>query len=1058
MSIIVIKRDGRPVPFDSERIRRAVTRAAESQNVELPAGNIDSIVNSISAKLVEQYGNNASVDVESIQNLVEKTLVDRGFYEIAKHYILYRESRAKVRESNTKVNKAIEELIKLDAEDSDTKRENANIDGNTMCGSMLRIGGTVTKEYFFDHVIKPEYKLMHEQGILHIHDADLSLFSINCLYLPLKKLLATGFNTGHGFLRSPANIQSAAALACIALQSNQNDMFGGQSYPSLDYDLAPYVAKTYIRNVIEYLLTKYSDNELYTKDLLKKEIVSVVDAYIKEHDHLMTEEGNKDIHRVLDDFSRKYDQNLEEVTDHTKFTKMINYASNKTDRDVYQAMEAMMYNFNTLQCLPPWESFYVFDTVFNRWYTVTAEVFHKSFVPGHFKTYSLNINTGMVELKEITGVKALPGNTKKMLKVTDATGKSLTTTFDHRYLTLNSKMEYAYAQAQNLHTTIHLDVEEERTHLCPGEYEDLERKISVKLYKSEVMKIEEVDDEPIVYDISVADNENFLTEAGMIVHNSRSGGQTPFSSVNFGTDTSEEGRMISKNLLLNIKKGLGSGETAIFPIAVFKILKGTTDKGSKNYDLYRLACEVSALRMFPNFVNVSAPMNFQYYKPGHPETEIAAMGAIDSGLVKLVYLPNDPVNSIHSDYLDISKVKEWLEENDLVTTGSMIDFDSHTHYYNVKDGVAITDNTSACFSQVKKFMIFDDPNKTWVKVSYRICGTYAGNTVFVFNNTINVTEDHPLAVRIASNKTKRVFARDLKVGDNLVASAKLLADVARTEDYCSKIEITVESVRKTKNYTGYDFETSTDKFDIGDIVSHNCRTRVIGNSYDTGHQQVTGRGNLFFTTLNLPYLALLAKETADESASDVEVYHKFMELVDKHVDAAVDISRERFAYISKRKAKNFPFLMGQHLYLGSENLLPDDTIEEVIKQGSISVGFIGLAETLTCIFGKHHGESEKSQQFGLEIIGHLHDLMEQYSKSENMNYSLFATPAEGCSGRLLRACKKRFGIVKGVTDKEYLTNSMHVPVGYEISAADKVDIEAPYHPLCTAGKLYAPFL
>ena len=312
MSIIVIKRDGRPVPFDPERIKRAVLRAAETQKVDL-SNVIDSIVTSISGKLHEQFTGNISVDVETIQNLVEKTLVERGFYEVAKHYILYRESRAKVRESNTKVNKAIEELIHVDAEDSDTKRENANIDGNTMCGSMLRIGGTVTKEYFFDHVIKPEYKLMHEQGILHIHDADLSLFSINCLYLPLKKLLATGFNTGHGFLRSPANIQSAAALACIALQSNQNDMFGGQSYPSLDYDLAPYVAKTYIRNVVEYLLTKYSDNELYTKDLLKKEIVAEVDKYIKEHDHLMNEEGNEVIRNVLIGCSQKHDPDLEEV-------------------------------------------------------------------------------------------------------------------------------------------------------------------------------------------------------------------------------------------------------------------------------------------------------------------------------------------------------------------------------------------------------------------------------------------------------------------------------------------------------------------------------------------------------------------------------------------------------------------------------------------------------------------------------------------------------------------------------------------------------------------------
>ena len=360
------------------------------------------------------------------------------------------------------------------------------------------------------------------------------------------------------------------------------------------------------------------------------------------------------------------------------------------------------------------------------------------------------------------------------------------------------------------------------------------------------------------YALSKTDRDTYQAMEAM-QHNfctlqSRSGGQTPFSSINFGTDTSEEGRMVTKNILLNVKAGLGSGETAIFPISIFKILKGVTDKGSKNYDLFRLACEVSAVRAFPNFVNVSAPMNFKYYIPGRPETEIATMG---------------------------------------------------------------------------------------------------------------------------------------------------------------------------------------------------CRTRVIGNHYDKNHQQTTGRGNLFFTTINLPYIALeaLEKYPDDEAAR----YHEFMKILDERIDDAMEVNRQRFEYISHRKAKNLPFLMGQHLYIGSENLGPEDEIGEVIKQGSISVGFIGLAETLTALFGKHHGESEKSQQYGLTIIGHMNDLMHKFSEEENMNYSLFATPAEGCSGRLLKACRKRFGIVPGVTDKLYLTNSVHVPVSYKISAFDKVNIEAPYHPLCEAG-------
>ena len=678
--MIVIKRDGRKVEFDLSKIISATSKAVISAGtgIGIPKKVADMVLKTL------QEENNDEITIEHIQDLVEISLMKLN-PDVAKCYILYRDTRSRERSKRSEINKKIAELIKIDASESDTKRENANIDGDTMCGSMLKIGGTVTKEYFFDNIIDTRFKKLHENGQIHIHDADLALFTINCLHINLKKLLAEGFSTGHGYLRSPTTIQSAATLACIALQSNQNDCFGGQAYPSIDYDLAPYVAKSFVRNVVEHLrsiLSMTEPEDVYNYTGYKTDVLPVLDKYIKKNEHIMNYDGYKIIRHTLSDYLKKKGSTFELTTD--IFDKICKYALSKTDRDTYQAMEAMQHNFCTLQ--------------------------------------------------------------------------------------------------------------------------------------------------------------------------SRSGGQTPFSSINFGTDTSEEGRMVTKNILLNVKAGLGSGETAIFPISIFKILKGVTDKGSKNYDLFRLACEVSAVRAFPNFVNVSAPMNFKYYVPGRPETEIATMG---------------------------------------------------------------------------------------------------------------------------------------------------------------------------------------------------CRTRVIGNHYDKNHQQTSGRGNLFFTTINLPYIALeaLEKYPDDEAAR----YHEFMKILDERIDDAMEVNRQRFEYISHRKAKNLPFLMGQHLYIGSENLGPEDEIGEVIKQGSISVGFIGLAETLTALFGKHHGESEKSQQYGLTIIGHMNDLMHKFSEEENMNYSLFATPAEGCSGRLLKACRKRFGIVPGVTDKLYLTNSVHVPVSYKISAFDKVNIEAPYHPLCEAG-------
>ena len=419
--MIVIKRDGRKVEFDLSKIISATSKAVISAGtgIGIPKKVADMVLKTL------QEENNDEITIEHIQDLVEISLMKLN-PDVAKCYILYRDTRSRERSKRSEINKKIAELIKIDASESDTKRENANIDGDTMCGSMLKIGGTVTKEYFF---------------------------------INLKKLLAEGFSTGHGYLRSPTTIQSAATLACIALQSNQNDCFGGQAYPSIDYDLAPYVAKSFVRNVVEHLrsiLSMTEPEDVYNYTGYKTDVLPVLDKYIKKNEHIMNYDGYKIIRHTLSDYLKKKGSTFELTTD--IFDKICKYALSKTDRDTYQAMEAMQHNFCTLQ--------------------------------------------------------------------------------------------------------------------------------------------------------------------------SRSGGQTPFSSINFGTDTSEEGRMVTKNILLNVKAGLGSGETAIFPISIFKILKGVTDKGSKNYDLFRLACEVSAVRAFPNFVNVSAPMNFKYYVPGRPETEIATMGAL----------------------------------------------------------------------------------------------------------------------------------------------------------------------------------------------------------------------------------------------------------------------------------------------------------------------------------------------------------------------------------------------------------------------------------------------
>ena len=338
------------------------------------------------------------------------------------------------------------------------------------------------------------------------------------------------------------------------------------------------------------------------------------------------------------------------------------------------------------------------------------------------------------------------------------------------------------------------------------------------------------------------------------VHNlntmhSRAGAQIPFSSINYGMDTTPEGRLVIKNVLLATEAGLGNGETPIFPIHIFKVKEGINyNPGEPNYDLFQLACRVSAKRLFPNFSFIDAPFNLRYYKEGDPNTECAYMG---------------------------------------------------------------------------------------------------------------------------------------------------------------------------------------------------CRTRVMANRYDPTREQVFGRGNLSFTSVNLPRIAIRSHGNVDF----------FFEELDRKIDLVIGQLLERFEIQCKKRVRNFPFLMGQGIWLDSDKLGPDDEVREVLKHGTLTLGFIGLAECLKSLLGFHHGESREAQNLGLEIVGYMRKRMDEASEKYGLNFSLIATPAEGLSGRFIRMDKAKYGILPGVTDREYYTNSFHVPVYYDISAFDKIAIEAPYHELTNGGHI-----
>lgn len=668
----IVKRDGRSATFDIDKITTAIYKAAQSIG-----GNNYDVARELAEEVciqLEKENESKAPTVEQIQDAVEKVLIESGHAKTAKEYILYRQERTRIREMNTRLMKTYEDLTFKSAKDNEIKRENANIDGDTAMGTMLKYGSEGAKQFYEMFILKPEHAKAHREGDIHIHDLDFLTLTTTCCQIDIDKLFTGGFSTGHGFLREPNDIASYSALACIAIQSNQNDQHGGQSIPNFDYGMAKGVAKTYRRI--------YRQNLARAIELLENDENSV-DTALKLADAAEIVSGSTP---KLDDGEIYMKAELKLLTDkygEDEATRLqqfaFRHANNETDRAVYQAMEALVHNLNTMH--------------------------------------------------------------------------------------------------------------------------------------------------------------------------SRAGAQIPFSSINYGTDTTPEGRMVIKNVLLATEKGLGNGETPIFPIHIFKVKEGINfNKEDPNYDLFKLACRVSAKRLFPNFSFLDAPFNAQYYKPGKPETECAYMG---------------------------------------------------------------------------------------------------------------------------------------------------------------------------------------------------CRTRVIANSYDKSREIVNGRGNLSFTSINLPRLAIL-------SDHNIEFFYKQL---DEKINLVIDQLLERFELQARKHVKNFPFLMGQGIWLDSDKLGPNEEIREVLKHGTLTIGFIGLAECLKALVGKHHGESAESQKLGLEIITHMRERMDEATKQYGLNFSLIATPAEGLSGRFVRMDQKKFGKIKGVTDREYYTNSFHVPVYFNISAFEKIRLEAPYHALTNGGHI-----
>lgn len=637
----VLKRDGRVVGYNEEKIKAAIRKAM----LQTPLGEDETLIQ----KITDRIGitGDEQMSVEQIQDRVELELMKSPRKEVAKKYIAYRDQRSIARRAKTR--DMFLEII--EAKNNDITRENANMNTDSPAGMMMKFASETTKPFVDDYLLTQEARDAVRQGYLHIHDKDYyPTKSLTCVQHPLDNILRHGFIAGHGESRPAKRIETASVIACISLETAQNEMHGGQAIPAFDFYLAPFVRSSFIEEVKK------------VEEISGEDLSDLYNIELKEYEK-----------RPLDGLTGR--------------ERQLQHAINCTVARVHQSMEAFIHNMNTIH--------------------------------------------------------------------------------------------------------------------------------------------------------------------------SRGGNQVVFSSINYGTDTSAEGRCVIRELLHSTYEGVGNGATAIFPIQIWKKKKGVNYlPDDPNYDLYRLACKVTARRFFPNFVNLDATFN---------------------------------------------QHEEWRA---------------------------------------------DDPER-------------------------------------------------------------------------------------------YKYEVAT----MG------CRTRVFENRY--GEKTSIGRGNLSFSTINIVRIAIECMNIKDKD----ERIERFFSRLDEMLEITARQLCDRYDFQKTALAKQFPLLMSR-LWVGGDKLDSDDTIESVINQGTLGIGFIGLAECLVALVGKHHGESNEAQQLGLRIVGHMRSRVNEFSERYGHNFSVLATPAEGLSGKFTERDRKSFGIIPGVTDKIYYTNSNHVPVYYHCSPRHKAAIEGPYHRLTGGGHIF----
>ncbi len=1013
----VRKRSGQRVNYDREKIFNAIAganRDATTPADKLSAEDLELVTDSVERAISE----NEIIGVEAIQDQVEKALMAHGFYDVAKQFIVYRQRHTQRREAQKRLMSTYRDIFFADSVDIDLKRDNANINTDASMGIMLKLGAESSKYFVDNYVLPEEFVQADKENWIHVHDKDFSLITFNCCQIDLLKLFRGGFSTGHGFLREPNSIRSYASLACIAIQSNQNDMFGGQSINAFDYAMAEGVRKSFRRAI---------------KDEIKRacEFCDVEAAGEVDFNICTYCEGE----------NSAAVENLTKIVGSEKIAeKIYKQACADVVEETHQAMEALIHNFNTLHSRAgaqvPFSSInYGMDTS-PEGRLATREVLNAIEAGlGNGETPIFPIS--VFQLKAGVNYNVDDPNYDLFRQACKVSAKRLFPNF----VSLDAPYNLQYYKAGDYNSYIATmgcaDGDELVIYQYKGKFfcEGIKRlweRMSEpemqsgqsKYIKAQNLQILDADAGKFVEVYTVVKN----PDQGNWVRVNFDNGRSILVTADHPLYTANRGRVQVSDLkvgdtinsyyelpTIEVDEKNFISDTDEAYILGLIITDGCYDNGL--YVTLDAETEEDILKTFvervKNTWNEDCTVThfergdkgdyYSIYVKGSPKEYEKRFIELFGGLQK-------KCRSIPHELFTATR------EIKLAFLAGMIDGDGHISY---KSKVQLgSTNKELAWQQLALAQSLGYPAKIYLN-------RYDSKHHEKIRYRVEFTMSNEIAKYLASAKKSCVQWN----GKESQTKTPEVINV-RSIEYLGAL-----------GKESFDVETATDKFTLSFINSGNCRTRVMSNV--NGREESGSRGNFAFVTINLPKLALESKGNVEE----------FFKLYDKYIMICHDYILCRLKTIEEKHVYNFPFLMGQGVWMDSEKLKPTDKIKDVLKHASYSIGFCGLAECLVALIGKHHGQSEEAQELGLKIVGHLRERTDDYTKREKRNWTTFATPAESTAGQFQRSNRKIYGNIKGVTDRPYMTNSSHVPVYFPICAGDKIRIEAPYHALCNAGHI-----